>query len=79
MVLWRTLIAAAILLPTALFAPTSTRSWRDGAAVAFAAVTIAILWVALGSAEQHITSSLAGLLIAGVPLVGVATPSRPGR
>jgi drug/metabolite transporter (DMT)-like permease len=38
--------------------------------VVFAAVEIAIPWVALGSAEQHITSSLAALLIAGVPLVG---------
>ena len=40
--------------------------------VAFAAVEIAIPWVMLGSAEQHISSSLAGLLIAGVPLVGTA-------
>ncbi|MEA2518018.1 MAG: hypothetical protein QOF49_98, partial [Chloroflexota bacterium] len=40
--------------------------------VAFAAVEIAVPWVALGSAEQHLSSSLAGLLIAGVPLVGTA-------
>jgi drug/metabolite transporter (DMT)-like permease len=40
--------------------------------VAFAVVEIAIPWVALGSAEQHISSSLAALLIAGVPLVGAA-------
>ena len=73
MVLWRTLIAAAILLPIALvrtdLRPVLAR-WRW--VVAFAAVEIAIPWVALGSAEQHISSSLAGLLIAGVPLVGVA-------
>jgi drug/metabolite transporter (DMT)-like permease len=73
MVLWRTLIAAAILLPIAL-ARTDLRPvlarWRW--VVAFAAVEIAIPWVALGSAEQHISSSLAGLLIAGVPLVGAA-------
>jgi len=73
MVLWRTLIAAAILLPIALFRsdlrPVLAR-WRW--VVAFAAVEIAIPWVALGSAEQHISSSLAGLLIAGVPLVGAA-------
>ena len=72
MVLWRTLIAAAILLPIALIRtdlrPVLAR-WRW--VVAFAAVEIAIPWVALGSAEQHISSSLAGLLIAGVPLVGV--------
>jgi drug/metabolite transporter (DMT)-like permease len=51
--------------------------------VAFAAVEIAIPWVALGSAEQRLSSSLTGLLIAGVPLVGtviaVATGGdRPG-
>ena len=37
---------------------------------AFAAVEIAIPWVFLASAEQHLSSSLAALLIAGVPLVG---------
>jgi drug/metabolite transporter (DMT)-like permease len=47
----------------------SSHSWL----VAFAAVEIAIPWILLGSAEQHISSSLAGLLIAGVPLVGVIT------
>ena len=73
LVLWRTLLAAAILLPIALVR-TDLRQvltrWRW--VVAFAAVEIAIPWVALGSAEQHISSSLAGLLIAGVPLVGAA-------
>jgi len=73
LVLGRTAIAAAILLPFAL-ARTDLRPvlarWRW--VVAFAAVEIAIPWVALGSAEQHISSSLAGLLIAGVPLVGAA-------
>jgi drug/metabolite transporter (DMT)-like permease len=73
LVLGRTAIAAAILLPIALvrtdLRPVLAR-WRW--VVAFAAVEIAIPWVALGSAEQHISSSLAGLLIAGVPLVGAA-------
>jgi drug/metabolite transporter (DMT)-like permease len=73
LVLGRTAIAAAILLPLAL-ARTDLRQvlarWRWVAV--FAAVEIAIPWVALGSAEQHISSSLAGLLIAGVPLVGAA-------
>jgi len=73
LVFWRTAIAAAILLPIAL-ARTDLRPvlarWRW--IVVFAAVEIAIPWVALGSAEQHITSSLAALLIAGVPLVGAA-------
>jgi drug/metabolite transporter (DMT)-like permease len=73
LVFGRTAIAAAILLPVALsrtdLRPVLAR-WRW--VVAFAVVEIAIPWVALGSAEQHISSSLAGLLIAGVPLVGAA-------
>jgi drug/metabolite transporter (DMT)-like permease len=71
LVLARTTIAVAILLPIAL-ARVDLRlifaRWRWVAA--FAAIEIAIPWVALGSAEQHLSSSLAGLLIAGVPLVG---------
>jgi drug/metabolite transporter (DMT)-like permease len=39
--------------------------------VAFAAVEIGIPWFMLSSAEQQITSSLAGLLVSAVPLVGV--------
>ncbi len=65
------MLAAAILLPIAL-ARVDLRAvlarWRW--VVVFAAVEIAIPWVALGSAEQHLSSSLTGLLIAGVPLVG---------
>ena len=71
LVLWRTAIAMAILLPIALvrvdLRPILAR-WHW--VVAFATVEIAIPWVALGSAEQHLSSSLTGLLIAGVPLVG---------
>jgi drug/metabolite transporter (DMT)-like permease len=73
LVLARTALAAVILLPIALvrvdMRPVLAR-WRW--VVAFAAVEIAIPWVALGSAEQHLSSSLSGLLIAGVPLVGTA-------
>src|SRR6266511_6356373 len=64
LVLWRTAIAVAILLPIALvrvdLRPIFAR-WHW--VVAFAAVEIAIPWVALGSAEQHLSSSLTGLLI----------------
>lgn len=73
LVLARTTIGAAILLPIALLRVDLRpvlRRWRW--IVAFAAVEIAIPWVLLGSAEQHISSSLAGLLVAGVPLVGTA-------
>jgi drug/metabolite transporter (DMT)-like permease len=73
LVLGRTAIAAAILLPIALarvdLRPILAR-WRW--LVAFAAIEIAIPWVALGSAEQHLSSSLTGLLIAGVPLVSAS-------
>jgi drug/metabolite transporter (DMT)-like permease len=69
----RTSIGAAILLPIALVRVdlrAVLARWRW--VVAFAAVEIAVPWVMLGSAEQHVSSSLAGLLIAGVPLVGTA-------
>jgi drug/metabolite transporter (DMT)-like permease len=73
LVLARTTIAAAILLPIALVRVdlrSVLRHWPW--VVAFAAIEIAIPWLLLGSAEQVISSSLAGLLIAGVPLVGAA-------
>ena len=73
LVLTRTALAAVILLPIALarvdLRPILAR-WHW--VVAFAAVEIAIPWIALGSAERHLSSSLTGLLIAGVPLVGTA-------
>ena len=71
LVLARTVLATAILLPIALvridLRPILAR-WRW--VVAFAGIEIALPWVMLGSAEQHLTSSLTGLLVAGVPLVG---------
>ncbi len=67
----RTGIAAAILLPVAVLR-VDLRSIlaRWPWVVAFAAVEILVPWVLLASAEQQISSSLAGLLVAGVPLVG---------
>jgi drug/metabolite transporter (DMT)-like permease len=80
LVLARTGIAAGILLPIALvrvdLRPVLAR-WRWVAA--FAAIEIAIPWVLLGSAEQKVSSSLAALVIAGVPLVGVAIALLTGR
>jgi drug/metabolite transporter (DMT)-like permease len=76
----RTGIAAAILLPIALLRtdlrPVLAR-WRW--VVAFAAIEIAIPWVLLGSAEQKVASSLAAMVIAGVPLVGVVIALLSGR
>lgn len=67
----RTGIATVILLPVALLrADLRAVLARWPWVVAFAVVEIAVPWVLLASAEQHITSSLAGMLVAGVPLVG---------
>jgi len=71
LVFFRTLIAALLLLPLAArrrqLGPLMRR-WK--ALLVFAAVEIAIPWFFLASAEQRLSSSLAGLLIAAVPLVG---------
>ena len=71
LVLGRTALAAVLLLPIAA----ARRElgvlfpfWIP--LVAFAAIEIAIPWVLLGVAEQSVSSSLTGLLIAAVPLVG---------
>jgi drug/metabolite transporter (DMT)-like permease len=68
----RTAIGALILLPIALARREvrgSLKSWVP--LVAFAAVEIGIPWFMISSAEQKITSSLAGLLVSAVPLVGL--------
>ncbi|HEY3523123.1 MAG TPA: DMT family transporter [Candidatus Limnocylindrales bacterium] len=79
LVFWRTAIGTAILLPIALLRVDLREvlgHWRW--VVAFAVVEVAIPWILLGSAEQRISSSLAGLLIAGVPLVGTVVALATG-
>lgn len=64
----RTAIGAAVLLPVAMrcgMIGPALKQWRYIAT--FAALEIAGPWLLLGDAEQHMTSSLAGLLIAAVP------------
>lgn len=76
----RTSVGALVLVPLAVARPdlrASVRHWRW--VVAFALVEIAGPWVLLGWAEQHVTSSLAGLLVAGVPLVGTVIAVVTGR
>jgi drug/metabolite transporter (DMT)-like permease len=73
LVFLRTAIGAALLLPLALVRGSLTldvlRSrWR--AVALFTVVELAIPWVLLSDAERRITSSLAGLLVASVPMVG---------
>jgi drug/metabolite transporter (DMT)-like permease len=67
----RTLIAAALLLPLALargvIRPLLPR-WRP--LLAFTVAETVLPWGLLSDAERHLTSSLTGLLVAAVPLVG---------
>jgi drug/metabolite transporter (DMT)-like permease len=79
LVLARTSIAALLLLPLAA-ARDELRPLRGHwiALLAFAAIEIAIPWVLLGTAEQHISSSLTALLIAAVPLVGAVIARTSG-
>lgn len=70
LVFGRTALAALILVPVALARSELRpvlRKWLP--LVVFATVEIAIPWLFLSSAEQRISSSLAGLLISAVPLV----------
>jgi drug/metabolite transporter (DMT)-like permease len=72
----RTLLGAAILIPIALARgelAAALARWRP--VLIFAALEVGIPWISLSTAEQHISSSLAGLLIAAVPLVTmIASP-----
>jgi drug/metabolite transporter (DMT)-like permease len=73
MVFLRTAGASVLLLPAAatlgLLRPVLPR-WRP--ILAFSVVEVVIPWVLLSDAERHLTSSLAGLLVAAVPLIGAA-------
>ena len=79
LVFGRTGVAALILVPIAL-TRTDYRAvlarWRW--VVAFAVIEMGVPWILLGAAEQQITSSLAGLLVAGVPLVATGGRDRVG-
>jgi drug/metabolite transporter (DMT)-like permease len=68
----RTAIAALLLLPLAVTRGQPKRlRGRWHWLVAFTVLEIALPWYLLTSAEEHLTSSLAGLLVAAVPLIGV--------
>lgn len=69
----RCALGALLLLPFALRQGGLTRTvrahWRP--MLAFACIEIMGPWFTLTDAERHLSSSTAGLLIAGVPIVGV--------
>ena len=72
LVFLRTVIAALVLIPIAIrqggFRDLFDE-WRP--LVFFAVIEIGVPWLSISSAEEQISSSLAGLLISAVPLVGV--------
>jgi drug/metabolite transporter (DMT)-like permease len=79
-VLARTGIAVLILLPLALAQGAVRPVLRHGRwLLVFAIVEIAIPWVFLGSAETRLPSSTTGLLVAAVPLAGVAIAFATGH
>jgi drug/metabolite transporter (DMT)-like permease len=79
LVFLRTGLAALLLLPLAArrgeLRPLLAR-WRP--LLAYTAIEVALPWVLLSRAETKLTSSLTGLLIAAVPLVGALIVSMSG-
>jgi len=68
----RTAIGSLILMPIVIARGglrTIGRAWVP--LLAFAAVEVGGPWFLLSTAEQHISSSLAGLLISSTPLLGI--------
>lgn len=79
-VLGRSALAAILLLPLAFFrreVAVVVRRWKP--MLAYTIVEIILPWYFLSSAEQRLPSSTAGLLLATVPLAGVAIAFAMGR
>jgi drug/metabolite transporter (DMT)-like permease len=79
LVFCRTAIGAAVLAPLALRAGqfgALRRHWRP--LLAFAALEIILPWGLLSQAERKLPSSLAGLLIAAVPIITVVIAKLTG-
>ena len=79
LVFFRTALGALLLVPFAAargeLRPLLVRWWP---LVAYTAIEVSIPWVLLGEAETQLTSSLTGLLIAAVPLVGAVVVGLTG-
>jgi drug/metabolite transporter (DMT)-like permease len=80
LVFGRTVVGALLLTPVAAWRgelrPLLAR-WKP--LLAYTAVEVAIPWVLLARAETRLTSSLTGLLIAAVPLVGALIVTLTGE
>jgi drug/metabolite transporter (DMT)-like permease len=81
LVFGRTAIGALLLVPVAVVRRTEVRAllvrWRP--LVAYTAIEVALPWVLLARAETKLSSSLTGLLIAAVPLVGAVVVTLTGE
>jgi drug/metabolite transporter (DMT)-like permease len=79
LVFFRTAIGAVLLVPFAAwrreFQPLVARWWP---LLAYTVIEVVIPWVLLARAETKLTSSLTGLLIAAVPLVGAVVVGLTG-
>jgi len=68
----RLAVAAALLLPLAIRRGQLAALWRHWPwLVVFATVEMIIPWALLSEAERHLSSSMTGLLVASVPIIGV--------
>lgn len=80
LVMLRTAIGGLVLLPVAVRAgalPAVLRRWK--AVSAYTVVEIIVPWLALSHAETALPSGLAALLIAAVPVAGLAISALAGR
>jgi drug/metabolite transporter (DMT)-like permease len=79
LVLARTAIGAAVLLPLAFRGGAFgqlRRYWQP--MLAFAAIEIIVPWWLLSDAERHLTSSMSGLLVAAAPIIAVVVGKLTG-
>ena len=73
LVFFRTVLGALVLLPMAVRRgdlPAVFGRWRP--LLLYTAIEVTLPWWLLSTAEQHLSSALTGLLLAAVPLFGVA-------
>ena len=80
LVFFRTALAAALLLPFALWRKELRAllpHWR--ALLLYTGIEVALPWFLLAKAETKLSSSLTGLLLAAVPLVGAVIAARTGE
>lgn len=68
----RTAIAVVVLVPAVRWTHLAALRGRWRVLVVYTVIEVTVPWWLLTNAERHISSSLAGLLVAAVPLFGIA-------